>query len=149
MGNFEKGRPSIFIPSHIILSAYGTGQHRWFIQYGELLSRSEFFHENHDRFWIYRACIYEGSFIRVPPWPIRILYRNLLLNLGTRENRHEQSVNFSKKQRHFLKNLGCIVKGFDDVTITRTPAYHHRHKIFQQLYLTKRTIFVLTYGRTS
>lgn len=66
----------------------------------------------------------------MPPGPIHILYRNMLLNLGTRENRHEQSVNFSEKQRHFLKNTGRKVKGFDVVTITRTPAYHFHHKIF-------------------
>ena len=76
--------------------------------------------KNHDRFLRFRACIYEGYFIRELPWPVRILYRNPVLNLGIRENRHEQTVNFSENQCYFLKNLGCIVEGFDDVTVTRS-----------------------------
>ena len=68
------------------------------------------------------------------------------MNLGTRENRHEQSVNFSEKQRHFLKNLGCIVEGFDDVTITRTPAYHFQHNFFCARLNEAVNILVLTYG---
>ena len=61
---------------------------------------------------------------------IRNVSKISLLNLCDKENRDEQSVNFSEKQRHFLKNLGCIVEGFDDVTITCTPAYHFQHKFF-------------------
>lgn len=70
----------------------------------------------------------------------------MLLNLGTRENRHEQSVNFSEKQRHFLKNTGRKVKGFDVVTITRTPAYHFHHKIFCGILNEAVNNLVLTYG---
>jgi len=69
----------------------------------------------------------------------------MLLNLGTRENRYEQSVNFSEKQRHFLKNLGCIVEGFDDVTITRTTAYHFHYKFFCAILNETLNILVLTY----
>ena len=61
---------------------------------------------------------------------IRNVSKISLLNLCDKENRDEQSVNFSEKQRHFLKNTGRKVKGFDVVTITRTPAYHFHHKIF-------------------
>ena len=53
----------------------------------------------------------------------------MLLNLGTRENRHEQSVNFSEKQRHFLKNTGRKVKGFDVVP----DGSESRHDIIQAI----------------
>ena len=69
----------------------------------------------------------------------------MLLNLGTRENRYEQSVNFSEKQRHFLKNLGCIVKGVDDVTITRTLHITIIINIFCGILNETVNILVLTY----
>ena len=71
--------------------------------------------------------------------------RNPVLNLGIRENRHEQSVNFSEKQRHFLKNLGCIVEGFDDVTITRTLHITIIIKFFCGILNEAVNILVLTY----
>ena len=120
MGNSEKGRPSISVPSLIMLSAYSTGHHRRFIQYGELLSRSIFFHKNHARFLKFRACIYGGSFIRELPWSVRILYRNPVLNLGTWENRHEQTVNFSENQCQNPENSGWYIESVFNVTVTRS-----------------------------
>ena len=146
MGNFAEIRPSISNPSHFILTAYCICQHWRFIQYGELLLRSNYFYKNPARFLNFRACIYRGRFIWVLPWPVRILYRNMLLNLGTRENCYEQSVNFSEKQRHFLKNLGCIVKGIDDVTITRS-CISSPTQIFSAVIPNEAVnILVLTYG---
>ena len=36
--------------------------------------------------------------------------RNPVLKLGIRENYHEQSVNFRKKQVQIIKIFGCIVE---------------------------------------
>ena len=38
--------------------------------------------------------------------------RNPVWNLGIRENRHEQSVNFCKNQVQIIKILGCIVERY-------------------------------------
>ena len=38
--------------------------------------------------------------------------RNPVLNLGIRENRHEQNVNFCKNQVQIIKILGCIVERY-------------------------------------
>ena len=72
--------------------------------------------------------------------------RNPVLNLGIKENRHEQSVNFSEKQRHFLKNLGCIVKGFDDLTITRSCISSPPQNFLAVILNEAVNILVLTYG---
>ena len=44
--------------------------------------------------------------------------RNPVLNLGIRENHHEQSVNFCKNQVQIIKILGCIVEGVFAVAVT-------------------------------
>ena len=41
-----------------------------------------------------------------------------LLNLGDRENRHEQTVNFSENHAQKSKNSGCIVEGVFAVEVT-------------------------------
>ena len=44
--------------------------------------------------------------------------RNPVWNLGIKENRHEQSVNFCKNQVQIIKILGCIVEGVFVVPVT-------------------------------
>ena len=41
-----------------------------------------------------------------------IINRNPVLKLCKRENRHEQTVNFSENHEHFLKNVGSKVEGY-------------------------------------
>lgn len=41
-----------------------------------------------------------------------IIHRNSMLKLCKRENRHEQTVNFSENHEHFLKNVGSKVEGY-------------------------------------
>ena len=82
-----------------------------FMQRVELYLRNIFFHKNPARFLKFSACIYGGNYIRVLPLSVRILYRNPLLKLCKRENRHEQTVNFRENHSHFLKNVGSKVKG--------------------------------------
>ena len=47
-----------------------------------------------------------------PSKPIVIINKNPVLKLCNRENHHEQTVNFSEKHEHFLKNVGSKVEGY-------------------------------------
>ena len=52
-------------------------------------------------------------FPRNPPSEIPVIInRNPVLKLCKRENRHEQTVNFSENHEHFLKNVGSKVEGY-------------------------------------
>ena len=48
----------------------------------------------------------------LPSEIIVIINRNPVLKLCKRENRHEQTVNFSENHEHFLKNVGSKVEGY-------------------------------------
>ena len=52
-------------------------------------------------------------FPKNPPSKIPVIInRNPVLKLCKRENRHEQTVNFSENHEHFLKNVGSKVEGY-------------------------------------
>ena len=52
--------------------------------------------------------------------PVCILHNISMLNLGIRENRHEQTVNFSENHCQNLKILGYIVEGYFHQTAAQT-----------------------------
>ena len=66
-------------------------------------------------------------------YSIRISYKNSLLKLCRRENRHEQTVNFSENSRQKPENVGRYIEGFCCRDLLHIII---NAEIFQRLYLT-------------